>query len=284
MTILRATFEIPKNKFKNANAPMGHVIAAQKSAWIKKYASEVWEKALKEQHNLVAIEPSEDQLPVFEISDAAKELTNSIKAVEEELQEIQKQQDEHNTKLPEHKLNKAELRKLRNPKTDADIARKLVLEDLVAEYDHTTATLKADVARTKKKFSTIKSANSKTLAKEMRKVEGNKQKAYIKKKIEINEFQHLFKTAHALIICRNVTMHNNDAGNFQTSIKPIVDAGTETGILWEDDNNKILLTTTLTGGKMISKEYYVIELILCDKIEDVITEYEKHTKNEKSRK
>lgn len=260
-TKLEARFSIPKTQVKNANTPLMHIVAAQKSAWIRSYSEQIWAKEAKEQFNITAIEPKPSELKEFPISDEVKTILQDIEEIDKELEEVLTERTIHDGLLPQYKKWKTELRVAKKDNNESLFEE---LEESIHSYEKKLATLKASAQRLKASKAAIKKRTSKEVSKELRKVEGNKRKDYISKKLELNSHQQLFEECAVIVRVSNITAHKFDAANFYPTVKAILDGATDTGIIWPDDNNDIIKggVLFLDGGKSEDKEYkFDIEII-----------------------
>jgi crossover junction endodeoxyribonuclease RusA len=252
--ILRATFSIPQSKYKSANIPVNWLVGGIKSAWIREYSERVWADAIKDQFGVVALEPKPEDLQVFELSSESKESLKELEELNSKLKDIESERTAHDTKISEYKEWKTQLRQAKKAKKPDEIER---LESLIHDYDEKLAVLKASKKRTQSTITSKKRLNSKTTDKELRKVNLAKRKDYIKKKIEANAENHIFQQCFVKVWVSNITAHESDAANSFPTLKAILDGGTDTGILWPDDNNTIIRGGVLFLGakKSTDKEY-----------------------------
>lgn len=232
-----------------------HLVAAQKSSWIREYAEPIWVQAIKEQFDLTAIEPNPNSLPEIEINDDVKDVIEQLKRLDEDISTTLEEKAVHDGLITEYRSWKAELRKLKGVNTSE-------LEKKISTYETNTAVIKASLARLKSTKTAIKKRSSKEVSKELRRIESLKRNNYIKAKLDANKDQFLFKKCAVIVRVYNISNHEFDAPNFGLTLKPILDAGTDSGLLWEDDNNSIIEggVLFLSGGKSPVKGEYMFEI------------------------
>lgn len=256
---LKATFSVPRTKVKNANMALNHIVAAQKSAWIREYAEGVWAEAVKDQHGLVAKEPKQSDLPTYEVSEDTQKVLDHLEELDADL----KTNDSERLYLlglqPTYKEWKATLRAAKK-----DATRKLEvldLEEKIADYDLRSAAQKAGVKRLRATKASVKRLSGKEVAKELRKIEGAKRRSYISHKLALNSNEQLFQTCAVLIRVSNITAHEFDAANFYPTVKPILDGATDSALVWPDDNNSVITGGILfLQGSQKSKTDYIFEI------------------------
>lgn len=259
---LKATFSIPRTKIKNANLAMNHIVAAQKSAWIREYAETVWADAVKEQHSVTAIEPNAEDLIKIEVRAEIQDMIDNLKSFDDDIKSKEEEKASHAVLKKNYQEWKKELRSLK--KTSKDVTETLNLEQKIADYDKKTAAITADIKRLKAAKASAKQRSSKDIAKELRKIEGSKRRNYISQKLSLNSQNQLFNKCAVIVRVSNITAHEFDAANFYPTVKPILDAATDTGVVWPDDNNSIISggVLFLSGGKSATKDYiFEIEIM-----------------------
>lgn len=259
---LKAVFTIPKKHFKSSNMALGHIVAAQKSAWIRQYAGPVWEEAVLEQFGIKALEPTEDQLTKIPVSDEVQTVMDQVKELEAEVASVTAERKDHEAKVDTYKAAKAELRALKRKKDDpAAVAATVDKELEIAEYETTLDALKASQKRLKATLQSVKKRHGKDISKELRRVNNAERRNYLAKKLEINSHQQLFTECAVVVTAHNISKHLFDAPNFYPTVKPILDGATDAGVVWEDDNNTVITGGVLfQAGEHLSRENYVIEI------------------------
>jgi hypothetical protein len=260
-TVLKVMFVIPKTKYKNSNIGGNRVIDQQKSHWLRTYANTVWTEALKNQLGIVADEPKrEDYIQDYQPSkqeilwkseyDAQ---VKKVKEVEDELSTISGMSDDI-------KAAKRELRK--HPDNEQ-------LSTTIEHYQASLSMAKETVKYERKLLTKVRNEYKKASTKSVNRHANSEHKEYIKAKQALNESKLAFP-GHVIMKIRSniMTDHDFDAPNSWPSVKPIQDGGTDTGILWHDDNNNYIKRTEFYGGWKASKEAYIIEIIV-ESAEDV---------------
>jgi hypothetical protein len=105
----------------------------------------------------------------------------------------------------------------------------------------------------------------KTHEKQDRRRSNADRKSYIKEKLALNEKRLLFPGIVRFDVRSNViTKHDFDAPNCWPTVKPLQDGGTDTCVLWHDDNNNFIKHTSFYGGGKVSKDKYVIDVIVTE--------------------
>lgn len=259
---LRAVFTIPKKNFKSSNMALGHIVAAQKSAWIRQYAGPVWEAAVLEQFGITAIEPTEDQLDKVPVTDEVQKVLDQVKDLEAEILEVTNERKEYEDRADQHKTAKADLRGLKRLKNDPESASKIVEKELeIAEYETALDSLKASQKRLKATLQAVKRRHGKEITKELRRVNNAERRNYLAKKLELNSHQQLFTECAVVVTAHNISKHLFDAPNFYPTVKPILDGATDAGVVWEDDNNTVITGGVLfQSGEHLSRDNYIIEI------------------------
>ena len=90
-------------------------------------------------------------------------------------------------------------------------------------------------------------------------------KAYLEAKAKANLLagRMLFPgKARLTIRCCVPTAHVFEAPNCWPTVKPLQDGGTDSCVLWRDDNNEIIESTTFVGGGKSDNGAYVIEFVI----------------------
>jgi len=265
--ILKARFIIPKNKIKNANAPLGHIIAAQRSAWIREYSVDVWGEAIREQFNIEAIEPSVEDVGALEYPEEVREIQEKIQSLTDDMNEADSKLKELQSNDSEYKSWKKERTSLKR-KAAENFEKLEEIEQKIFEYEEKISSLKALKVRRKASLASFKKSREKDSKKLIRKTESNNKKKYIEAKIKANAFQHIFEKCFVVATVHNITNRDFDSPNFYPSLKPILDAGTDTGVLWEDDNNRIIRSTTFLPGTNLDRNNYILDIEIFESIEE----------------
>jgi hypothetical protein len=261
-TTLKATFAISRTDIKNANIPLNHIVSAQKSSRIRAAAEEIWKQAVLEQHKLIAKEPVLSILPDREIPAEIQDKLNELQEIDNEVKSYEKEKITHDAKTDTYKQWKITLKTLKKEKASQTEIE--ALEDQIHTYERLAAEIQAGLRRTRATRTAAKARSSSEIKKAINKIENAKRRDYIAAKLIANSDQHLFKKCAVIVKVSNITSHDFDSPNFFPSLKPILDAATDTGIIWADDNNNVITggVLFLPGGKSASKDYiFEIEII-----------------------
>lgn len=273
MTRLYARFRIPVKKWRDSNQRLNPVVAGIRSSWIVDETEKTWRSAVKHQFNLEPIEPTDDDIRKH-LKAAKIQPTESYQAdldrMQDRLTALQALLAEWDDK------NKTELERLKRKKnkTDADASRLALLS---SERND----LKDRVSRQSKSTTTARQSLHKILDKNNRENMKAWHRALLKARKDLNKDNRLFKDKVRFHVCiHNITKHLYDAPNAYPTVKPLEDAGTNTGILWLDDNNECIPLTTFQGGGMLERDNYVIDVIVetIDEplMADPFTDFESH--------
>lgn len=259
-TKLTATFAIPKKHIKNSNLMINHILGAQKSSWIRAYAEEIWTDAVREQFpNLEIREPSLNYLPSMDVSPEVMKAQEEMKLLEDELNTLEEEAKILEGKKVQHNENKVRLRAMKKEK--ASFAETLEIEQLISDYDQDKAANMAAKKRVKASLAAHKKTHGKEIAKEIGRIQRAQRKQYITEKIAANADQLLFRHCAVVVRVHNISSHDFDAPNFYPTVKPILDAATDTGIIWPDDNNSIISGGTLfLFGEKKSRDDYIFDI------------------------
>lgn len=256
---LKVRFSIPKSRIKNANTPMNYIVSATKTVWIRKHSLPVWEEALLEQHNLKALEPVINDK--VQPNKETQETTQIIEKLKEKIEEAKKELKNHEENNEEYTKLKKERGVLRRKK-NKDLPKIEKLTEEIKKYDDETERLKNIIKRRTQTWRNVRDKENPKIKKELRRVESQNNQKYIQEKIKINRFQHLFEECFIVIRVHNITNRDFDAPNFYPTVKAIIDAGTDTGILWEDDNNNIIKSTIFLPGTNIDRDNYIFDITI----------------------
>lgn len=259
-TTLKATFKIPKSRIKNSNLMVNHIVSAQKSSWIREYAEGIWLQAVEEQ--FPHIEIIEPDLSLQEIPMASPEVMAAQKEMEDlatELSEAEAAGKELDALKAKHTQNKAALKQLK--KAQAEFSETLSLEQEISDYEEAKLANTAAKKRIKATLTKHKKSHGKEIAKELGRIQRAQRKQYINEKIKANKGHLIFDTCAVIVRVHNISQHDFDAPNFYPTVKPILDAATDTGIIWADDNNRIIAGGTLfLFGEMKKRDEYIFEI------------------------
>lgn len=286
MTKLYVRFEIPVKKWLSSNQRLNYMIAASKSSWIVSNMQETWKAAIEKQFNITPIIPDDETVSKYY---KQPKIVNEIKSTKNN------SSDNENVKLGEDALKAAETRliilknmleqwKALNEKAyiklkktyslkhnDNHIDDSSLPENNGSEFEYAQylrlkkerEELKDRVNRQSKNVTSIKKAVNKTLIKNITSNSKALKRAVIKATREVNADNRLFnEPVRFRVRIHNISKHYFDSPNSYPTIKPLQDAGTNTGILWEDDNNSCVQMVTFQGAEMLSKENYVVDIIV----------------------
>lgn len=286
MTKLYVRFKIPVKKWLSSNQRLNYMIAASKSSWIVSNMQETWKAAIEKQFNITPIIPDDETVSKYY---KQPKIVNEIKSTKNN------SSDNENVKLGEDALKAAETRltiiknmfeqwKALNEKAyiklkktyslkhnDNHIDDSSLPENNGSEFEYAQylrlkkerEELKDRVNRQSKNVTSIKKAVNKTLIKNIISNSKALKRAVIKATREVNADNRLFnEPVRFRVRIHNISKHYFDSPNSYPTIKPLQDAGTNTGILWEDDNNSCVQMVTFQGAEMLSKENYVVDIIV----------------------
>lgn len=259
MKTLTASFFIPKNYVKNANKSLAPIVAARKSSWIRTHSEPTWAAAVKEQFGIVAKEPDKNCLKHFNISEESQKILDDIEKREKEFADLVKEEKRLQSMKSEISSDRKLLRKLSKDKGVEYFA----LEDEIFAYEKQVQQVKSAKERIRKVISNLKNNQKPSVDKELRKIEKNRKDDYRTKKIAANS--HIFETCAVIVRSHIITSSKFDAPNFYPTVKPIIDAATDTGVIWEDDNNSIISGGFLfLPGKVKDRNNYVFDITITD--------------------
>lgn len=251
---IHVVFCVPRKRYKNSNTGGNRMVDQSKSQWLRSYAEQVWVHALESQHELTAVEPDEDTWRTSDVSsDNTDGYAERVAAQEDMVSRASAAVDELKADSKTITALKREYRKTGNDATG----------ERIAEYEKQLADARDNLKYEKKLLTMLRAEQRKTTRKAESKLRSTERKAYLTEKARVNADRRLFNgTVRMMVRTNMVTDHVFDAPNSWPSVKPIQDGGTDTGILWEDDNNTFITSTTFYGGWRASREYYVIEIIV----------------------
>lgn len=242
-------------KWRDSNQRLDPIMAGMRSSWIVDEMEKTWRAAVKDQFGLEPVEPTDEDiracLKPAKLKDDGEQRADANRMQErlDALRALLSSWDD---------ANRRELERLkrRKDRTAADDAR---LDALAAERNE----LKERVSRQSKAATKARQSLRKTTDRNDRESMKAWKRALIKARRDLNSGSRLFKDKvrfHVRI--HNITKHLYDAPNAYPTVKPLEDAGTNTGILWLDDNNECIPLTTFRGGGMLERENYVIDVVV----------------------
>lgn len=288
MTKLYVRFEIPVKKWLSSNQRLNYMIAASKSSWIVSNMQETWKAAIEKQFNITPIIPDDETVSKYY---KRPKIVNEIKSTKNnssDNENVKLGEDGDALKAAETRLiilkNMLEQWKALNEKAyiklkktyslkhnDSHINDSSLPENNGGAFEYAQylrlkkerEELKDRVNRQSKNVTSIKKAVNKTLIKNITSNSKALKRAVIKATREVNANNRLFnEPVRFRVRIHNISKHYFDSPNSYPTIKPLQDAGTNTGILWEDDNNSCVQMVTFQGAEMLSKENYVVDIIV----------------------
>lgn len=288
MTKLYVRFEIPVKKWLSSNQRLNYMIAASKSSWIVSNMQETWKAAIEKQFNITPIIPDDETVSKYYKQPKIVNEIKSTKNNSSDNENVKLGEDEDALKAAETRLtiikNMFEQWKALNEKAyiklkktyslkhnDNHIDDSSLPENNGSEFEYAQylrlkkerEELKDRVNRQSKNVTSIKKAVNKTLIKNITSNSKALKRAVIKATREVNANNRLFnEPVRFRVRIHNISKHYFDSPNSYPTIKPLQDAGTNTGILWEDDNNSCVQMVTFQGAEMLSKENYVVDIIV----------------------
>lgn len=288
MTKLYVRFEIPVKKWLSSNQRLNYMIAASKSSWIVSNMQETWKAAIEKQFNITPIIPDDETVSKYYKQPKIVNEIKSTKNNSSDNENVKLGEDGDALKAAETRLiilkNMLEQWKALNEKAyiklkktyslkhnDNHIDDSSLLENNGSEFEYAQylrlkkerEELKDRVNRQSKNVTSIKKAVNKTLIKNITSNSKALKRAVIKATREVNANNRLFnEPVRFRVRIHNISKHYFDSPNSYPTIKPLQDAGTNTGILWEDDNNSCVQMVTFQGAEMLSKENYVVDIIV----------------------
>lgn len=288
MTKLYVRFEIPVKKWLSSNQRLNYMIAASKSSWIVSNMQETWKAAIEKQFNITPIIPDDETVSKYYKQPKIVNEIKSTKNNSSDNENVKLGEDEDALKAAETRLiilkNMLEQWKALNEKAyiklkktyslkhnDNHIDDSSLPENNGSEFEYAQylrlkkerEELKDRVNRQSKNVTSIKKAMNKTLIKNITSNSKALKRAVIKATREVNANNRLFnEPVRFRVRIHNISKHYFDSPNSYPTIKPLQDAGTNTGILWEDDNNSCVQMVTFQGAEMLSKENYVVDIIV----------------------
>lgn len=296
MTKLYVRFEIPVKKWLSSNQRLNYMIAASKSSWIVSNMQETWKAAIEKQFNITPIIPDDETVSKYYKHPKIVNEIKSTKNNSSDNENVKLGEDGDALKAAETRLiilkNMLEQWKALNEKAYLKLKkaypvnnygnnsgdnRDKNINNFVSSKKNGEAfeyaqylrlkkereELKDRVSRQSKNVTSIRKAVNKTLTKNI--ISNNKalKRAVVKATREVNANNRLFnEPVRFRVRIHNISKHYFDSPNSYPTIKPLQDAGTNTGILWEDDNNSCVQMVTFQGAEMLSKENYVVDIIV----------------------
>jgi hypothetical protein len=235
-------------------------MAGLRSKRIQDYAEKVWRGAVADQFGIEPVEPDRTSISVDDGYDTPGE-DSLLSVLEERLASLIDKRtawdNEHSTVF-------------KNAKThDPDAYVKLQAERKgIAEA----------ITRQKHAVSVHKNKTKKDNNKAQRVHERNLDKELVRERLRLNAGNRVFSTPVRFHVrVHNISTHLFDSPNAYPTVKPTEDAGTRTGVLWDDDNNSCIPITTFRGAPMLGHDYIldiIVESIDTPLSEDPFAQYE----------
>lgn len=257
---LTVRFDVPREWYKGSNTRDNDRVSSRKSAWLRAHAEEAWLTALSTEWGITPIEPADDS---WEKTDKSK-LTPSEQDARDRLDSQQAVMDEVEASLStvEECIAEAKTRLagLKRGSTEyaSVMADRRKLEDEAKGLRQRKRLESKLLTRCKHRWEAVHSKQ------ESRRSSVDR-KAYLEAKAKANLLagRMLFPgKARLTIRCCVPTAHVFDAPNCWPTVKPLQDGGTDSCVLWRDDNNEIIESTTFVGGGKSDNGAYVIEFVI----------------------
>ena len=257
---LTVRFDVPREWYKGSNTRDNDRVSSRKSAWLRAHAEEAWLTALSTEWGITPIEPADDS---WEKTDKSK-LTPSEQDARDRLDSQQVVMDEVEASLStvEECIAEAKTRLagLKRGSTEyaSVMADRRKLEDEAKALRQRKRLESKLLTRCKHRWEAVHSKQ------ESRRSSVDR-KAYLEAKAKANLLagRMLFPgKARLTIRCCVPTAHVFDAPNCWPTVKPLQDGGTDSCVLWRDDNNEIIESTTFVGGGKSDNGAYVIEFVI----------------------
>ncbi len=254
---LTVRFDVPREWYKGSNTRDNDRVSSKKSAWLRSHAEEAWLEAIRSEYGLTPVEPTvgswsetdktkltpseqsardrldAQQAVVDDVTAGIEAVVESIAATKRVTQSTKRGSDEYVEAMSKRRVLEASLRGLRD--------RKRLESKLLTRCKH-----RWEAARSKQ--------NARRSSVD--------RKAYLEAKTEANveAGKMLFPGKVRLTVRTAVpTAHVFDAPNCWPTVKPLQDGGTDSCVLWRDDNNEIIESTTFVGAGKSDNGAYVIE-------------------------
>lgn len=241
MTTMYARFIIGKNDWRSSNQRLNPVMDGLRSKRIQDYAEKVWRAELLKQFHLVPMEP---------VCDMDQHVDMPV--------------DNERTRVMEHRLDE-----LRSEREDWDKKNKSILPSLKkndpGQYEFLIKErlrIRESISRQHKALTLERGRIRKNNRKEGRILQRSADKRLVEERLLLNKDRRLFTSPVRFNIrVHNISKHFFDSCNSWPTIKPLQDAATRTGVIWDDDNNACIPITTFRGGEMLGHDY-VIDIII----------------------
>ena len=253
---LMITFEIPKDKYKGSNTSQNDRLLRAKTTWLREQGCKAWTEAIKNEFGIEAIEPDSNALKKSTTSltpteqkayDAFSEQRAIVDAIRLQMTAITRTIQQGKESKAKEKRNSTEWKRI---------------SEKIKSLDTELKELKQKLRLESKLLTKTKNTWERTRSRQNARRATADRKEYLKAKAKLNENLLLFPGQVELLIQSNiVTGHDFDAPNCWPSVKPLQDGGTDTCVLWHDDNNRWIKRTTFYGGGK-DPDCYVIRMIV----------------------
>ena len=253
---LMITFEIPKDKYKGSNTSQNDRLLRAKTTWLREQGCKAWTEAIKKEFGIEAIEPEDSSW---------KKTTTSLTPTEQKAYDTFSEQGaivdaiKLQMTAAEKAIQQGKEMKAKEKRNSTEWKR---ISGKIKSLEANLKELKHKLRLESKLLTKTKNAWERTRSRQNARRATADHKEYLKAKAKLNEDRLLFPGQVELLIQSNiVTGHDFDAPNCWPSVKPLQDGGTDTCLLWHDDNNKWIKRTTFYGGGK-DPDCYVIRMIV----------------------
>lgn len=245
--LLYARFIIPKKDFRNSNQRLNPVLSGMKSARIQAIAEPVWRDAVRSQFDgLEALEP--DPSVMDDTDDGAPADSGYdpvLKKMERNLDGLLAARESWDS---ENGGSLSSLKRHGGGEYEELYRRRKHICDEIASQRHAMTVRRRD--------------HRKEADREDRRRERERRKRLIRARLDLNRDRRVFSDPVAFhVMVHNISSHFFDSPNAWPTVKPIQDAATNTGIVWDDDNNDCIPVTTFRGGGRLGGDY-VIDIVV----------------------
>ena len=259
--VLRVRFIIPKEHYKGSNTGDNDIVSRQKSAWLRAYGEKVWGSAIEHEFGLTALEPSSWELSSTDYTPTERKTFDDYEAQRGVVSSLVDK-----ISLMESNLSSLKTRNKAVPRSSyehGELSGKIrLMEDELKDVKRQHRLESKILTRYRNLF-------RKTHERQDRRRSHADRKSYIKEKLALNDKRLLFPGIVRFDVRSNViTKHDFDAPNCWPTLKPLQDGGTDTCVLWHDDNNNFIKHTSFYGGGKVSKDEYVIDVIVTELEDD----------------
>lgn len=253
---LEIVFEVPKDKYKGSNTSENDILSRAKTTWLREHACSAWRTAIEREFGLVALEPDASDWVVNDTkpTDAEQGAYDEFIRMTGTLDKVKLRLSALENAIADGKKSKAKT------KRNSDEWKRLDSE--LRALNERLKDAKHQVRLEGKLLTKAKNAWEKAKRRQDKRHAVADRKAYLKAKASLNESRLLFTGPVEVMVESNVvTGHVFDAPNCWPTVKPLQDGGTDTCVLWHDDNNKWIHKTTFYGGGK-DPDCYVIRVLV----------------------